>query len=460
MSDPMIKSLRGHGDGATDYPSEFHRLERDCFEHDPPWLRSLRQDAIARFSELGFPTTRQEEWKYTNVSPIAKSSFVPAAGRSPSTLAPDVLECYGLEALPVFRLVFVDGRYTPELSTPPTNSQARLGSLASALVEPPSDLEYRLARLAGYSQQPFVALNTAFFTDGAFLHFPKGFVLREPVHLLFIATQSEEPFGYHPRNLILLEECSQATIIESYAGPEGGSYFTNAVTEVLVGPGAILDHYKVQEESLGAFHVATTKAWLDRDSQLRSHFLSFGASLARNSLSVAFVSGGGSCSLNGLYVVNGTQHVDCQTYMDHTVPHCTSDQSYRGILDGESRGVFHGRVMVRENAQKTDARQTNKNLVLSPQATAHTKPQLEIHADDVKCSHGATIGRLDESALFYLRSRGIDEPSAQSILTRAFASEIMSGIRIKPLLQRIDRLLSHKLSDANVDLPPLQLQTT
>ena len=460
MGDPMIKVLRGHRDGATDYPSEFHRLEQDCFEHDPPWLRSLRQDAIERFGELGFPTTRHEEWKYTNVSRIAKSSFVPAAGRAPTTLSPDVLERHGLEALPVFRLVFVDGRFTPELSTSPTDSPARLGSLAAALVEPASDLEYRLARLAGYNQQAFVALNTAFFTDGAFLHFPKGFVLREPVHLLFLATRSEEPFCYHPRNLIVLEECSQATIIESHAGPEGGAYFTNAVTEVLVGPGAILDHYKVQEESLGAFHVATMKARLDRDSQLRSHFLSFGASLARNAVNVAFASDGGSCSLNGLYIANGTQHVDCQTYVDHTVPHCTSDQSYRGILDGQSRGVFHGRVIVRQDAQKTDARQTNKNLVLSPQARADTKPQLEIHADDVKCSHGATIGRLDESALFYLRSRGIDESSAQSILTRAFASEVISGIRVKPLLRRIDRLLSHKLSDQRVELPPFEFQTT
>jgi len=456
----MIKSLRTHGDGATDYASEFHRLERDCFEHDPPWLRSLRQDAISRFSELGFPTTRQEEWKYTNVSPIAKSSFVPAAGRSATKLSPDVLERYGLEGLPAFRLVFVDGRFAPELSTRPTDSPARLESLASALLEPSFDLEHRLARLAGYGQQPFVALNTALFTDGAFLHFPKGFVLREPVHLLFIATQSAKPLGYCPRTLILLEECSQATIVESYAGPEGGSYFTNAVTEVLAGPGAILDHYKVQEESLDAFHLATTKAWLDRDSQLRSHFFSFGASLTRNALNVAFSSGGGECSLNGLYVVDGTQHVDCQTYVDHGVPHCSSDQNYRGILDGESRGVFHGRVMVRKDAQKTDARQANKNMVLSRQATANTKPQLEIHADDVKCSHGATIGRLDESALFYLRSRGIDEPSAQSILTRAFASEITSGVRVAPLQRRIDRLLFDKLSDGSVDLSPHELQTT
>jgi Fe-S cluster assembly protein SufD len=456
----MLQSLRDHTDGGTDYPSELQRLERDCFGDDPPWLRSLRQDALARFSELGFPSTRREEWKYTNVSPIAKSSFLPAAGRAPTALAPDVIERHVLEALPGFRLVFADGRFVPELSTAPTHSRARIGSLAAALVEPRSDLEQRLANPAGYSQEPFVALNTAFFTDGAFLHFPKGLVLREPVHLLFITARSEESSGYHPRNLILLEEGSQATIIESYAGPERGSYFTNAVTEVFVGPGALLEHYKVQEESLDAFHVATTKVRLERDSQFRSHFFSFGAALTRNAVDVGFASAGGSCSLNGLYVVDGTQHVDCQTSMDHAVERCTSDQSYRGILDGESRGVFHGRVMVRKDAQKTDARQTNKNLVLSPKARADTKPQLEIHADDVKCAHGATIGRLDEGALFYLRSRGIDEPSAQSILTRGFANEITSGIRVKPLLQRIDRLLAHKLSHGSVDPPPLELQTT
>jgi Fe-S cluster assembly protein SufD len=456
----MIKSLRGHSDGATDYPLEFHRLERDCFEHDAPWLRSLRQDAIARFSKLGFPTTRQEEWKYTNVSPITKASFVPAAGLPPTTLSSDVLEHYGFGDLPAFQLVFVDGRFTPELSNLPTNSRAQVGSMAAALLEGPTDLEARLAKVVDFGEQPFVALNTAFFNDGAFVHIPKGFALREPVHLLFIATHSEERYGYHPRNLFVLEEGSQATIIENYVGPEAGSYFTNAVTEVHVGPGANLDHYKVQEESMGAYHIASTNAWLDRDSQFSSQFFSFGAALSHNALNVAFVAEGSSCFLNGLYVLDGTQHTSCLTYVDHAVPHCTSDQHYRGILDGKSRGVFQGRVMVRQDAQQTDARQTNRNLVLSRQATADTKPQLEIHADDVKCSHGATIGRLDESALFYLRSRGIDEASAHSILTRAFASEITSRIRVQPLLERIDRLLSKRLSNASVDLPPLELQPT
>ncbi len=423
------------------FETAFRRLEKEQFRRGPAWLRSLRSRALDRFLETGFPTPRMEEWKYTSVAPITRAPLVPAFGHSRGTLPPGALDRLLLWDAGVHRLVFVDGRYAPELSSAAFRSRVRVESLAAALARDPAGLEKHLAGFSGPDGRAFKALNTAFAADGAFLEVPAGAEVERPIHLLFVATRREQPLMFAPRNLVVLGEGSRATLIESFAGPPGACWLTNAVTEIGLGPGAVLDHYKVQEEGEAAFHVAGTEVHLDSGSAFRSHLFSFGAVLSRNEIDVLFTGEGATAGLNGLLVLGGAQHADCRTFVDHAVPHGSSAQSYRGILDGRARGVFSGRVLVRPGAQKTDSRQSNKNLILSRGASADSKPQLEILADDVKCTHGAAIGELDPDAVFYLRSRGVGKEEARSMLVRAFAGEITGGIKVAPLLCRIDRIL-------------------
>jgi Fe-S cluster assembly protein SufD len=269
--------------------------------------------------------------------------------------------------------------------------------------------------------------------------------LHEPIHLLFVSTAHGKPTLSQPRNLIVLGVGSQATVIETWAGLSDEVYFTNAVTEVVLGDNARLDHYKLQGEAAGAFHIALTQVQQGRDSRFNSHSVALGAALARNDLRALFASQGSECTLNGLYMATGKQHLDNRTLIDHQSPRCTSRELYKGVLDGQSRGVFSGRVLVRHDAQKTDASQTNKNLLLSDEAVVDTKPQLEIFADDVKCAHGAAVGQLDEDALFYLRSRGIDQEAAKGLLTYAFASEMVNLIPLAPLRERVRELVASRL---------------
>ena len=328
----------------------------------------------------------------------------------------------------------------------------KAGSLASALDSDGGLLEEHLARYASYRRNAFTALNTAFVEDGAFVYLPKDAVVKEPIHLLFLSTASKDPAVCHPRNLIVAGSSAQATVIESYAGLEGGVYFTNAVTEIVTGEQSRIDHTRLQRESERAFHVATMEVSQHRDSAFASRSISIGAKLVRNDLNVLLNGEGCDCTLDGLYLAGGEQHVDNHTTIDHAKPHCSSRELYKGILDGKSTGVFNGKIIVRKDAQKTDARQTNNNLLLSEESLINTKPQLEILADDVKCTHGATIGQLDEEALFYLRTRGIGDAAARSLLTYAFASEIIGRIRIQPIQCRLDLLLSRSLSKGHETL--------
>jgi Fe-S cluster assembly protein SufD len=411
-------------------------------------LLALRQAAFARFETLGLPTTENEEWKYTSLAPLAELRFEPAAEvlpGSPERLLPGVGDPPAGGSL---QLVFVDGHHRPELSSPASGPGGILmGSLRVALAERPELVGSELARHADFRRDALTALNTAFIEDGAFIHLPAGAVLQSPIHLLFLSTASIEATLSHPRVLIVAGAQSQATVVETYAGPSDAIYLTNAVTEVVLGQGARVDHYKLQQESERAFHIALLQVTQGRDSRFASTSLALGAALARNEVRALFAAEGGECTLNGLYMAAGRQHLDNRTLIDHRSPRCTSRELYKGVLDGESRGVFGGRVLVRQDAQKTDARQINKNLLLSPGALVNTKPQLEIFADDVKCAHGAAVGELDEDALFYLRSRGLGREAARSLLTYAFASEMVNLIPPGPLRARVRELVTSRLPD-------------
>jgi Fe-S cluster assembly protein SufD len=403
-------------------------------------IRPLREAAFARFAELGLPTKQDEEWKYTSLAPLAQTRFEPAVDAGLPSLDRWALEDCGI------RLVFVDGRHRPELSSQAAGpAGAFIGSLAAALAERPELVGRELARHADHQRDALTALNTAFIEDGAFIHLPAFAVLRAPIHLLFVSTAAGKATLSQPRNLIILGAGSQATVVETYAGLREEVYLTNAVTEAVLGDGARLDHYKLQEESARAFHLALLQVNHGRDSKFTSHSVALGSALARNEVRALFAREGSECTLNGLYMAAGKQHLDNRTVIDHQSPRCTSRELYKGVLDGQSRGVFSGRVLVREDAQKTDASQANKNLLLSDDALVDTKPQLEIFADDVKCAHGAAVGQLDEDALFYLRSRGIGREAARSLLTYAFASEMVNLIPFAPLRARVRQLVTSRL---------------
>jgi Fe-S cluster assembly protein SufD len=426
------------------YLEQFTRLEKARREQGW-WALPVRREAIARFVDLGFPTTEDEDWKYTSVEPIKERSFIPALYEVDSLDAgriniPDLTGPTGV------RVVFVNGRFVPRLSSPHQSAQdIFIGSLAAVIHTDPHRVEPYLAKYADYQKHVFIALNTAFMEDGAFVHIPEGRILPEPVHLVFIATVQADATLCHPRNLIVLDPGSQATILETYLGLGEGVYFTNAVTEMIIGESAVGRHYKMQMEHHDAFHIATLQVHLLRDSDFASHMLSIGGALARNDLNVMLEGEGANASLNGLYVASGMQHMDHHTLIDHIKPHGTSRELYKGILAGKSRGVFDGKIVVHPNAQKTDARQVNKNLLFSENAWVNTKPQLEIHADDVKCTHGSSVGPPEQDWMFYLRARGLDRRAATILLATAFAGEVIGQIPLETYRTYLEDLLASKI---------------
>ena len=423
------------------YLSSFERMNGNV----PAWVTTLRREAMRRFSELGLPSTRLEDWKYTDVAPIAKQPFR-LATMVPARIAAHVVDdaSFGIGS----RLVFVNGRYAPDWSaTAALPAGTRVASLGAVLANEPELIEPHLARHAT-PDHGFTALNTAFIQDGAVVYLPRGAVVADPIHLLFIAQPGGEPAVAHPRIVIVAEADSQATVVETYIGAGVGAYFTNVVTEIVLGANADLAHYVLQRESAQAFHVGTVEVHQGSASRLRSYAVSLGGALARHDINTQLDAEGCECTLDGLYMLAGTQHVDHHTSIDHRQPRCTSRELYKGVLDGKSSGVFNGKVYVRPHAQHSDAGQVNKNLLLSDEATIDTKPQLEIFADDVKCSHGATIGRLDDMALFYLRSRGIDVAEARTLLIAAFANELIGRMGVAPVRAQLERLVSSRLHAA------------
>ncbi|SPE60442.1 FeS assembly protein SufD [Verrucomicrobia bacterium] len=438
-NDPIMRETNPHLE-------QFERWEKDHDGVEPSWLFPLRKAGFARFAELGFPTVHQEDWRFTNVAPIARLPFKPAPQLVHGGLTKEAIGKLTLGRLASRRLVFLNGRYAAELSCPGKPLEGiTVGSLSAALAENAGGLEDHLGRLAREEDNPFTALNTAFFRDGGLVRVQAGKTLEEPVHLLFISTCPEAGVTTHPRNLYLLGKGAHATILETYLSTVDGASFTNAVTEFVMEEGARAEHCKFQDESVVAFHVAAMHASLGRNANLISHSLAMGARLSRNNIRTALAGEGVECVLNGLYLTRGEQLVDHHMVVEHAQPHCRSHEYYNGILAGRSRGVFHGRILVRPAAQKTDAKQTNKNLLLSDEATVDTKPQLEIYADDVKCTHGATVGQLNEESIFYLRSRGLGEERARRMLIHAFAGEIIERIRYAPVREELDRLVWERL---------------
>jgi Fe-S cluster assembly protein SufD len=415
---------------------------------DPAWLQNLREKAGAVFESLDFPTTRDEEWKYTNVAPILKvpyrELFDPEMNGLNRLTARDV-EPFMFAESSDSRLVFVNGAFSRELSSLAALSK---GCVAANLSEIPSEhanvTRDHMAAYADYRDATFTALNTASVGDGAFVYIPGGKAVDAPIHLLFIST-AEEPVASHPRVLIVAGAGAVATVIESYVSLGEGVYFTNAVTEVVLKEDAVITHYRFQQESKRAFHIATTRVHQERASNYASYAVSLGARVARHDLSVALTGENIETTIDGLYVVTGEQHTDNHTSIDHQKPHSVSNQLYKGILDGRSRAVFNGKVFVREGALLTDARQLNKNLLLSSDAHVDTKPQLEIFADDVKCAHGATVGQLEDEELFYLSARGITPERARALLTYGFAEDVISRIKLKSAREHLDRVILDKL---------------
>lgn len=406
------------------------------------WLRSLREQAMAQFAERGFPTTREERWKYTNVDPMLRRPFTPAA-KPTGALARASLDA-AIGDFPGHRLVFVNGYYAPELSSGDALPQGAVaGGLAAALVREPERLEPYLGRI-GSIHHGFTALNAAFLTDGAYLRLSRGIVLEQPIHLIFFAAAGDSLL-IQPRNLIVAEDGSRATIIEHYLGHGDTRYLTNGVTELVTGVGSDIEHYRVQQQGAQAFHVGSMFVRQERNSRFTSHAIDIGGLLVRNDLGSVLGAEGAFCTLNGLYFADGRSHVDNHTEIDHAKPQGTSREFYKGVLAGRARAVFNGRVVVRPDAQRTDAQQMNKNLLLSEDAEVDTKPELEIYADDVQCSHGATVGQLDENALFYLRSRAVDEAAARDLLTYAFAHDVLSRMGLAPIRRQLERRLTARL---------------
>jgi Fe-S cluster assembly protein SufD len=411
----------------------------------PAWAVRLREDALGAFERLGFPTTNEEDWKYTSVAPIVRASFAPTSAATARDS--DSIREFAYAEAAESRLVFVNGVLSAHLSS--------LDSLpAGVLVSPLGDalsgeheglLRERLGRTAEFNADGFAALNTAFLGDGAFIYLPKGAHLASPLHLLFLAEATDAQLISNPRVLVVAERESSATIIESYETAHDSIYFTNAVVEVFVGEGARVAHYKVQRESERAFHIATTAAELGRSGIYDLTTITLGARLSRHGINVRMAHEGAECWVDGLYLVGAGQHADTHSSIDHSAPRCTSHQIYKGILDGDARAVFNGKVYVRPGAQATDAQQTNKNLLLSRDARVDTKPQLEIFADDVKCAHGATVGQLAEEELFYLKSRGLHDELARNLLTYGFAEELIEKIKIGSIKRQLDEAILNRL---------------
>ncbi|MDB4881187.1 MAG: FeS assembly protein SufD [Gemmatimonadetes bacterium] len=421
------------------YLRSFEAFSRNGGAAAPEWARSLRLSAIARFETLGFPTMRNEDWHFTSVAPIVEAGLTPLTAPAGGVSAADVAPfTFGSDW---HELVFVNGRYEPALSrTRGVPDGVRVLPLAQAWDELPLLVEQHVGRIASIDAHAFTALNTAFLNDGAVIHVSRDVEVAKPIHLLFISDAATLGGVVQPRNLIVLDRFARATVLESYCATARGTgtYFTNAVTEATLGDGATLTHLKLQRESAAAFHVGTLDVRQARDSHLVSFSFATGAALSRTNIYTELRGEGCGATLNGLYLGDAEQTIDHQTRIEHVEPNCYSRELYKGILDGASHGVFNGKVFVHPEAQKTDGKQTNNTLLLSEKAQIDTKPQLEIFADDVKCTHGATVGRLDETSLFYMKSRGIDARTARELLTYAFAADVLETIELAEVREGLE----------------------
>lgn len=427
------------------YKELFSRTSAELVGNNVDWLKSGREEALSEFSETGFPTTRDEDWKYTRINQIEKKDWQ-FSGKTCVGLDPEDLDAYVFERKNSHVLVFVNGWFQPQLSTKHELPEGvKLASLAAQIADNADELKPHLGKVAR-NNNGFMALNTAFSNDGIYLHVAQNVTLDKPVQLVFIATHQSDPVFTNTRNLVVIERGADAQVVETY-GFIGGEpeNFTNAITEAVVAEGARLYHYIAQRESEKSYHVGTVSATVAKDGHFEQSAIATGGRLMRTDINVALTEPGAHSTLNGLYLPHKRQHMDYHTFVDHVAPYCTSEEVYRGVLDDAGRAVFNGKVLVREGAVQTNADQSNKNLLLSKQAEIDTKPQLEIYNDDVKCSHGATIGQLDDLHIFYLRSRGLDEDQARSMLTYAFANEVVNRINLEPLRERMSMAILDRM---------------
>jgi Fe-S cluster assembly protein SufD len=414
-------------------------------------FRGLQQNAIQKFTGLGFPTTKNEEWKFTDVGILHDFNFQPSPELPDRRKHEEWIREHFIGAPDSWRVVFLDGHYHPGLSNTGKGSGIEITPFSALKTGRDEELASCLGRQFTSLDDPFTALNTALFHDGTWIRIPKGKIIEGPVEIVYVSTQQQQSGLIHPRNLVQVGENSQVRIIENYIGQDETVYFNNAVTEIIVESNALVEHFKVQNESNRAVHISTIQVMQNKNSNYTSHSFSFGGMLVRNNLNTVLADEGSESTLNGLYVGDGKQHIDNHTSIDHTRPHCNSHELYKGILDDSAHGVFNGKIFVRPAAQKTNAIQSNNCILLTDDATINTKPQLEIFADDVKCTHGATVGQLDEEAYFYMRSRGLDKEKARQMLIFAFAGDVIDRVALDPIREKITGLLSRKLKNIHLD---------
>jgi Fe-S cluster assembly protein SufD len=433
------------------YLEAYGAFRAEWREREPVWLRQLREDAWTRFSAKGFPTTHDEDWRFTNLAGLAKTPFRRPAKGSVGHLAKEI-EAHRLDGA-ACQLVFVNGHFAPELSEagnlPNGLELCALKRAFDCGLEPcaPGGIEQHLGRYADARRDVFVALNTALWEDGAYLRIRRGAAIEHPVHLLYVSVGGGEQIMTHPRTLIVAEEQSQASVVEDYISIGEEAAFSNAVTELVAGDGAVVSHFLIERENLASFNVSTLRIEQGRAANVASHSILLGGGLVRNNVHPVLAGEGTECLINGLFVGAGHQHLDNYMMVEHARPQGASRQFYNGILAGHARGVFHGRIVVHKDAQKTDAKQTNRNLLLADTARIDTKPQLEIHADDVKCTHGATIGQIEEEQLFYLRSRGFPEIEARNLLLYAFAAECLDRMHEPAARAFAEELIQKRLGE-------------
>lgn len=413
----------------------------------PGWLDELRRAAVGHFHSVGFPTTRDEEWRFTNVAPIARTRFTPAAAVSGDAV--DALRReHGFGADAAAELVFVNGHFSAALSKVDGSVRGlTVGTLADAIARNAGKLvEENLGRHADIEQSPFVALNTGALADGAFVHLARGTTLDRPIHLLFLSLNATGgPVVSHPRVLVIAEDAVESAIVETYAGAAPAQpYWTNAVTEIVCGENAHVDHNKLQREALSAYHTAAMHVQLGRSATFVSHSTTLGGKLTRNDLACQMSGEGAYATLNGLVILGGEQHCDNHTLLDHAVPNCPSHELYKHVLADRASGVFKGKILVRKDAQKTDSKQNSKSLLLSDTATMNSMPALEIYADDVKCTHGSTTGPVDDEMIYYIRSRGVSLEAARHLLTYAFAADVTRRIKVEPVRRRIENFMAEQ----------------
>ena len=436
----MAQTMENEVNGTNPYLTQFKRFENQT--NQPAWLFPLRKAGVSSFAEQGFPTLKDEDWRFTNVAPIAQLPFKPFFDAGTDKAVAGILPQALFANLKGSRLVFVNGHFAADLSViRGLPAGVKVSNLATALAKDASFLEKHLGRYAQAQGNAFAALNQAFFSDGAFIYVPGGVIIQEPIQLVFISSAKQTGDTIPPRNLIVADANSKLTVIESYISVGNAAYFTNAVTELVAGDNAQVEHLKFQDEAADAYHIATIHGQFGRTSRVNLHSFAVGAKLSRNNIRAKLAGEGLECILNGLYVTKDEQLADHHMVVEHAQPHCASHEYFNGILDDKSKGVFHGRILVRQIAQKTDAKQTNKNLLLSDNATADTKPQLEIYADDVKCTHGATVGQLNDESIFYLRTRGLDTKTARRMLIHAFAGEIIDRIQCEASREQLNQLV-------------------